>query len=640
MARKYFDNKNPVGETLRINSKELVITGKISDPPPNTHLKFGFIASLHGNEMPEWMRKYWDVNMIYTYLKFRPGTDISKTLREIETGANKNRKIEPEEKITYFLTPIKDIHLHSHVRGELAPPGNPTYLIIFGISALFIVLIACINCINLTTAQSLNRAKEVGLRKTIGAIRGQLVAQFMGESLIMTILAVLLACMIVMASLPLLRRLVDIPDILNGALQTENVLCLFGITLFTGLIAGTYPAFFLSRFNPISALKGQRSVDLKGKGLRRFMVVFQFAISVIIFTGAIVIFQQIHYMKNKNLGFTKEQKLIIPIREGVSIKENYKTMKEEFLKQSGIHGATVSSAVPGRIYSSGLAHLVGESEDISLLMYRMYVDLDFIDEYGIELAAGRPFQRERISDKERTLLINETAAVRLGFSSPGMTLGRTITLFGERREVIGVVKDFHFFGLQNEIESLIIICNPTKSYFITLTLSTDAISRTLSVIEKTWSKTFPAFPLEYFFLDADFDSFYHQEEKVAKLVGMFSLIAIFIACLGILGLAANTTQQRTKEIGIRKVIGASSSRITALLTGEYAKWILFANIIAWPAAYFVLNRWLAGFAFRTAFSVWYFIIPSIITLGLAVFIVSYHTIKAAVANPVDSLKYE
>lgn len=639
MGQKYFGNENPFGKTIHVDTDEFLITGVVADPPANTHLKFGFIASLSVNSVPEYMQKYWSALGIYTYVKFRPDIDVEKTFQQIKNAANKKHE---DGQNTYFLTPIKDIHLHSHATEELEPPGNPTYFLIFGVIAFLILTIASINFINLSTAGAAIRAKEVVMRKTVGAVRSQLIVQFIGESMFITLLAVMLAWVIVLFSLPLYSYLVEIPYTVNSLVHLDFTLVLVGIILFTGLVAGSYPAFFLSAFSPVKVLKGRGISGSKRNSLRRFMVVVQFTASLILVTGTIVIYHQIEYMKNKHLGFEKEQKVIIPVRQGASILRNPDYVKAEFRQHPGILGGTVSSGFPGGVLSSCNTRLGNETSDEGRSMHFLFVDSDFVDEYGIKLTAGRPFQKKTVLDNNYEIAINETALRKFGFHDPKDIFGKKVnSCWRGEGEIVSVVKDFHFYGLQSEIGPMILI-NTDPSYFryITLTLSTYEISQTLSFIKKTWEDIFPDIPMEYFFLDTYFDKFYRHEEKVATLVNVFSILAISIACLGILGLAANTTQQRTKEIGIRNVMGASALRIATLLTGEFVTWILFANIIAWPAAYYALNRWLESFAYRTEFSIWFLLIPFALSLGLAALAVSYHTIKAATANPVDSLRYE
>jgi putative ABC transport system permease protein len=646
-AHKYFGNESPMGQNIQVSGDEFVITGVIADPPKNTHLRFKFIASMIGSEVPDWAKEHWYLNVFYTYIKFRPDIDAQALLPKIEAGANTQKDIKEGQKFTYFLQSLKDIHLFSHIYGELDPPGNPTYLLIFGVIAGLILIVASINFINLSTARAAARAKEVGTRKFVGAVRKQLIIQFLGESLLTTLLAVILACLIVITFLPLYSHLTEIPYSIKDLVQFDLLAALIGIVLFSGIIAGSYPAFFLSALSPIAILKGRQGGRSKGNNLRRALVVGQFTVSFILIAATIVVTQQIHYMKNRNLGFEREQKVIIPVRQGASISNNFETVKAEFLKYPGITGATVSSGVPGRLVQ-GAAVMVGTPksskmiEDMAQWMNYLFVDTDFIREYGIMLAAGRTFQKELVSDQRSSFMINETAVGKFGWSDSKEALGKTLWsgYGGAQGEIIGVVKDFHFFGLQQEIGPVIIAVRPEYYHYITVTLSTENIGRALAFVKDTWADLFPGIPFDYFFLDTYFDRFYREEEKVGALVRVFGLLAISIACLGILGLTAHTTQRRTKEIGIRKVIGASAARIAGLLTGEFVKWILFANLIALPAAYYILNKWLAGFAYRMGFSVWFLLVPSAFTLGLAALTVSYHTIKAATANPVDSLRYE
>ncbi len=642
VGHKYFGNENPMGQTIQVSEDEFVITGVIADPPKNTHLGFGFIASMVESELPDWTKQHWHLNVFYTYIKFHPDIDAQALLPEIEAGANTHKDIKEGQKFTYFLQPLKDIHLYSHVSGELEPPGNPTYLLIFGVIAGLTLIIASINFVNLSTARAAARTKEVGTRKIVGAVRKQLIIQFLGESLLTTLLAVFLGCLIVGSFLPLYSHLTEIPYTMRDLVRFDLLLAMTGIILFSGVIAGSYPAFFLSGFRPVAILKGMQGGRSKGNNLRRAMVVGQFIVSFILITATIVVSQQIRFMKKRNLGFEKEQKIVIPVRQGASISDNFEIVKAEFLKYSGITGAAVSSGVPGRLAHGAHVHLVNEAEDMAQWMYYLFVDTDFIREYGITLAAGRAFQKELVTDQGSAFMVNETAVGYFGWGKSTEALGKTIFsgYGGAQGEIIGVVKDFHFFGLQQEIGPVIIHIRPDLFRYITLTLSTENIGRTLAFVKNTWGGLFPGIPFDYFFLDTYFDRFYREEEKVGTLVSVFGILAISIACLGILGLTAHTTQRRTKEIGIRKVVGASAARIAGLLTGEFVKWILFANLIALPAAYYILNKWLAGFAYRMGFSVWFLLIPSTFTLVLAALTVCYHTIKAARANPVDSLRYE
>jgi putative ABC transport system permease protein len=642
IGKKYFGKEDPMDQVIQVSGMDFLITGVIADPPKNTHLKCGFIGSMTEGEIPEWAKQHWHLNVFYTYAKFRPDVDVQELLPEIEAGANTHRDIEEGAKYTYFLQSLKDIHLFSHVSGEFEPPGNPAYLVIFGVIAGLILIIASINFINLSTARAATRTREVGMRKIVGAFRKQLIVQFLGESLLTTLLAVVLACLVFVIFLPLYSTLTGIPYAVRDLMQYGFLLAILAIILFSGVIAGSYPAFFLSALKPIAVLRGRDGGRSRGNALRRIMVVGQFAVSFVLIAGTLVVTQQLQYMKNKNLGFEKEQKVVIPVRQGASISSNYETVKAEFLKYSGITGAAVSSGVPGRLSSGANARLVGEADAMSQWMYYLFVDPDFLREYGIDLIAGRAFKKEVISDQGSSFMINETAVKKFGWSDPEEALGKILGsgYRGTKGEIVGVVKDFHFFGLQQEIGPLIISISPDQYRYISLTLPTENIGQGLSSIKTTWADLFPGIPFDYFFCDTYFDRFYREEEKVATLVRLFGILAISIACLGMLGLTAHTTQSRTKEIGIRKVIGASATKITALLTGEFVKWILFANLIALPAAYYIMNKWLASFAYRMGFSIWLLLIPGAFTLGLAALTVSYHTIKAATSNPVDSLRYE
>jgi putative ABC transport system permease protein len=636
MANKYFGEEDPLGRMLTVDSNDFQITGIVKDPPSNTHFKYGFITSLKDSSLPERIRNSWTASMVYTYLKLAPKTDNSDFTRMM------NKALEghiDSETLYFFLQPIKDIHLHSHLLAELEPPGNPFYLYIFSTIAVLILMIASINFINLSTARSANRAKEIGVRKVVGAFRNQLINQFIGESLFTTILSVGAAFIIVDLSLPFFNRLVDMQFTVNDFFKLEFFILLIFIILFSGIIAGSYPAIFLSAFKPALILKGKLRLGTKRSTLRKIMVIGQFTISIILVISTITSYRQLRFMKNEKLGFSKEQKLIIPVQRGADISENYETVKSEFLKHSRITGATVSGGIPGRIQTSETYRLFNETEDKGQQMKTLFVDKDFIQEYGIELAAGRTFFNEINSLRETEFLINETAVRALGLHSPQDAIGKRLVGW-EGGKIVGVVRDFHFQGLQQEIESLV-ITNFTWMYsFITLTLSTEEISQTLSFAQDKWEELFPGIPYAYYFLDEDFNRLYRSEEKTGTLIGAFTLIGVLVACFGLFGLASFMAEQRTKEIAIRKVHGARVSDTVSLLIKDFVKWILISNSIAWPVAYFVVNRWLQNFFYRVNLGIGIFIFTGFIVLAIALLTISYQVIKTATTNPVDYLRYE
>jgi len=644
MAYKYFGNSNPLGETLEINKKEYEITGIVKDSPENTHLKYDLIASLetlkNWNEMSN-----WHSTMFYTYLKLRPGVKMEEFSRKISRLADTyvgERLKSWGSTYHYSLQPLSSIHLHSQNRFETEPPENPVYMTIFFFVGLFILIIACLNFINLSTARAVNRAKEVGLRKVVGAQKRQLIVQFLGESLLVAFLSLGLAMVIVSSTIPLLNELTGISLNFDLLLIPSVLLSLIGGTVLVGMAAGLYPAFVLSAFRPDVTLKGTSSAGTRGFALRTVLVVVQFAISVILIIGTLTMYRQFNFMKNQYLGFDKEQKLVLPLRGGIDIQENFSFVKDIFSKHPSVTGVTVSSTVPGREVSNFAVDLVGEDDPKSQDMFHMYFDDDFIPDYGIDMVAGRAFQKKMKTDFMGAFLINEAAAKAFGWSSPEEALGKRLkTGHGGRvNPIIGVTKNFHYRGLQSQVEPLVMEFLPWTFRYVTLSIDITNLNDTLDFVRSQWKTLWPDHPFEHFFLDSDFDRQYRADEKIGDLFGIFTFLGLFIACLGLLGLASYTAESRTKEIGIRKVLGASVGGIILMLSKQFTKWILLTNCIAWPVGYYFMDKWLKNFAYRVDIGVLTFVFSGVLVLLIAIMTVSYQSIKAASANPIDSLRYE
>lgn len=644
MALKYFGHDDPLGKTLEINQQEYEVTGIAADPPANTHLKYDLIASME--TLAEWEEMTnWYSTMFYTYLKLRPGVNADEFSQQISRLADKHVGEQLKEwgdTYHYFIQPLSSIHLHSHLRYEAEPPGNPLYVAIFSYVGLFILLIAGLNFMNLSTARSSNRAKEVGLRKVVGAQKPQLIGQFLGESLLVTILSLGLAMILTRITIPLINNLTGLTLKFGQLLTPVVMLTLIGGSVLVGLAAGMYPAFVLSAFRPVATIKGMRRSGSHGFALRTVLVITQFAISVALIFGTLVISRQFNFMKNQYLGFEKEQKLILPLRGGISVKENYESVKDFFSNHPSIAGATVSSSVPGRGVSNFAISLVGEEESKNQSMFHLYFDHDFIPQYGIEMVAGRAFQKEIRTDIQGAFLINEAAIKAFGWRSPEEAIGKRLqTGFGGRTNpIIGVTKNFHYRGLQSEVEPLVMEFHPSVFRYLTLSINISDLKETLAFVESQWKAMFPGYPYESFFLDTDFDQQYKAEEQVGNIFGIFTFLGLFIACLGLLGLASFTAESRTKEIGIRKVLGASTAGIAVMLSKQFTKWVLLSSIIAWPVAYYFMDRWLKNFAYRTSIDIATFIISGLLVLVIALLTVSYQSVRAAVANPADSLRYE
>jgi putative ABC transport system permease protein len=644
MAHKYFGRMNPLGKTLEINQREFEVTGVVKDSPKNTHLKYDLIASLE--TLAEWEEmSNWHSTMFYTYLKLKPNVNLPVFSQQINRLADKyvgarlaNRGITYH----YFLQPISSIHLHSHIRYEVEPAGNPVYIYIFSCVGLFILIIACLNFMNLSTARSAQRAKETGLRKVVGAQRLQLIGQFLEESLLMASFSLFLAILLARFTIPFLNNMAGLSLSFNEIFDPIILISLVGGGILVGLAAGIYPAFVLSSFRPVATLKGTLTAGSHSSTMRTVLVVVQFAISAFLIIGTVVMYQQFSFMKNQYLGFEKDQKLILPLRGGISINENYETVKDLFSQHPSITGVTASSTVPGREVSNFGISLVGEEEEKSQSMFHLYFDHDFVPDYRIEILAGRAFQKGRKTDIGGAFLINESALRAFGWSSPEQALGKQLqTGYGGRvNPIIGVTKNFHYRGLQSEVEPLVMEFLPESFRCITLSIEITDLKETLAFVKSQWKTLFPSNPLESFFFDLDFDRQYHADAQIARIIGIFSLLGLIIACLGLLGLSSFTAESRTKEIGIRKVLGASVSGIVLMLSKQFTKWVLVANCIAWPLAYLAVNKWLENFAYRTKIEPWIFLISAGFTLFLALITISFQSIKVALANPIDSLRYE
>ena len=644
MAHKYFGNTDPLAETLEINQRDYEITGVVADSPENTHMKYDMIASLE--TLANWGEMTnWHGTTFFTYIRLKPNVNVEEFSKQVSRLADKyvgDKLKEWGETYRYFLQPLPSIHLHSHIRYDLEPSGNPVYIYIFSFIGIVILLIACLNFMNLSTARSVNRAKEVGLRKVVGAQRPQLFGQFLGESLVVAYLSLGLAMVIARFAIPLLNSLTSISLSFDELLNPVVLISLVGASTLEGMAAGIYPAFVLSAFSPVATIRGTLSSGSHRLAMRTVLVVVQFAISVVLIIGTLIMYRQFTFMKNQHLGFEKEQKLILPLRGGISIEKNYESVKDIFSKHPSITAATVSSTVPGRGVSNFGVKLVGEEDDKNQSMYHMYFDHDFIPAYAIDIAAGRAFQEEMSTDTKGAFLINEAAVRAFGWSRPEEALGkRLFTGYGGRvNSIIGVTRNFHYRGLQSEVEPLVMEYLPKAFSYITLSLDISNVRETLAFVESRWKDTFPANPFESFFLDADFDRQYRAEEQLGKIFGLFTLLGLFIACLGLLGLASFTAECRTKEIGIRKVLGASVPGILVMLSKQFTKWVLLANAIAWPIAYYFMDRWLKNFAYRIQIDIMTFLLSGILVLTIALLTVSYQAVRAAAANPVDSLRYE
>lgn len=660
-ALKYFGTENVVGKTLLLDDDQTFeITAVYEDMPETSHFNFEFLLSMETNA-DEANNGVWISNNFRTYLLLKEGTDlkafeenfksIKKTYIEPQliqfTGNSLEDFQEAGNSIEYELQPLTDIHLHSDLVAEFEPNGNIKYVFLFSGLAGFILILACINFMNLSTARSVKRAKEVGIRKTLGSVRKQLVTQFFTESILLCLFSFLIALLIVELTLPFFSNLSGTNLVSNYFSNTNLILSIAGIVLLTGLLSGSYPAVMLSGFQPIKVLKGV--LDKGTSRFRSLLVVFQFSVSLVVIIGLLVINKQLDFIQNQSLGFQKEQTVII--HDAYTLDTNLNVYKEELLKEPEFKNATISSYLPVSGFSMNDQTFWPKGDDpiqgntSSSQVWR--VDTDYIPTLGMEIIEGRNFSEDRGAD-ENTVILNEALAKRFGFEEP---LGEVITTFTQKQDgsfdtenlleftVIGIVKNFHFRSLKENIAPLGLFKGTSRGNVIFKIDSQDA-GVALSKLENSWKEMAPGQPFNYSFLDERFDRMYRTENRVSNLVFAFSVLIIIIACLGLFGLSAYSAEQRTKEIGIRKVLGASVSSIVSLVSKDFLKLILISFLIAAPVGYFIMQQWLKEFTYKTNIGFDVFLISGIGIILIASITVSWQSIKAALTNPVKSLKSE
>lgn len=650
IARKYFRDEDPVGKTLRMDGRnDFTVTGVVRDVPQNSHFSFDLLCSFQTLYAEERQGvDVWGWFGYYTYLLLDQKSDWTEleekfpALIETHMGATLQRV---GASVELFLQPLSSIHLYSKLQGELTAGGDIGYIYLFSGIAVFILMIACINFVNLSTARSAMRVKEVGVRKALGAGRGKLMGQFLGETVIYGLLSVMVAAILLELSLPLFNSIAGSQLGVNYLKTWWVIPGLLCLALAVGVAAGSYPAFFLSSFRPVNVLKGGFKAGGVNLRFRNLLVVTQFVISIALVIGTITIYQQIAFMKDKELGFDKEHVLVIPDVGDVT-QQSIRSIKEELSGLAGVVHVAASNTVPGR---GGIATNYvpeGFSEDESQLMRTVNFDHDFVATLGLELVAGRNFSADLATDVEESALINEMAARKFGWEDPlGKIIKRRVR--GEAGEpqliptkVIGVVKDFHFNSLHTEIEPLYMAYAIDDLNTISVRVMSDNLRETVGLLENKWKQIAPGHPFDYYFLDQSFDDMYRAEERLGHIALSFSLFAIFLGCMGLFGLSACTAEQRTKEIGIRKVLGASVPGILKLLTKKTVLLMIIATAIAAPVAYYALTRWLQDFAYRTSIGWETIVLAATLALLIALATEGYNAAKAALANPVDSLRHE
>ena len=653
-AKKIFGNEDPVNKMIQISTDTSLykVTGVYKDIPDNSHFNARFISSFLTNKRSN--NGHWLSNSFSTYLLLKPGTDPKNVDKKIPDmlvnyvgplieqaiGISWEEFLSKDNKYSMFLQPLSDIHLNPAIQQEDKPANDPKYLYIFGIIAILIIVIASINFMNLSTAQAAKRAKEVGIKKVSGSSRTSLVNQFLTESLLLSFLSLIVAIIIVQLTLPYFNNLLLTNLKLNFLSNGYTIPALILLAIFVGLLAGSYPAFYLSAFKPVVVLKGSIKDSMKNGKLRSILVILQFSISIILIVGTLIMFRQIQYMQNKDLGFNKEHLLVLSRADIIGNK--VESFKEELKKLPGVLNVTASTALPSRNNNNN-GHMVEGRREETLLLETTWADYDFIDTYEMEMAQGRYFDRDYPSDKQ-ACVINERAVKHYNFTAPLET--RFLTDMDPKetdyQQVIGVVKDFHFRSLQTEITPYIIIFkNENMNWgYVTARITGSNINKTVADVEKIWKDFSNNEPIQYFFLDESFNNLYKEEARNSKLAIVFTILAILIASLGLYGLTSFTVEQRTKEIGIRKAMGASIGNVFYIISKEIILLISVSALLAWPVIYFIAKNWLQNYHYKINLSPVYFATGLVLALIIALITITYKTLKAARTNPANSLRYE
>ncbi|MFT4024640.1 MAG: ABC transporter permease [Flavihumibacter sp.] len=658
-ARKYFGTTDVVGKLIETAGDHATdaykITAVIKDMPANSHFNYDFLFSMKNVQYP-W-GSYTSHNF-HTYLLLAKGADYKALEKKLDDYIDRYvvpyvqqfMKVSSMDEfrkagnnLAYSLTPLTKIHLYSDYQYELAPGGNIRYVYIFAAVALFILLIACVNFMNLTTARSASRAKEVSVRKVLGTERKGLMLQFLSESMLTAFLGLVIAVVITWLTIPLFNHIAGKQISMSSLLSPVLLLLLVVLPVVVGAIAGSYPAFFLSSFNPVEALKGKSRTGNSSRGLRNVLVVFQFATSIFLMIGTIVVYKQLHFIQNKDIGFNKDQVLII--NDAFSLGDNMKFFRDEIARQSGVQSATISSFLPvsnsSRSDDSFFSQPIADAKN-GIQMQNWTIDEDYLPTMGMQVVKGRNFSKDFPSDST-AILVNETAVKFLNTKDPLNTKlyrlendNKTMVAY----HIVGVVKNFNFESLRESVGPACLRLRKGNGGFVAFKINAAQATQIIAQTENRWKALAPSMPFRYRFLDESFNEMYHTEQRVGKIALVFSMLAIAIACLGLFGLAAFIAEQRVKEIGVRKVLGASVGSIVQLLSKDFVKLVAIAFVIAVPPGWYFMHAWLQDFAYRIQISWWIFAAAGLAAFIIAVITVSFQSVKAAIANPVKSLRSE
>jgi len=642
IAKKYFGNDEPIGQTLNINDHLYRVTGLLKDLPTNTHLRCEILVSystiLSLGEYPEQPWTQWGDDL--TYFVLRENSRLSSVKEKLDILLNQNTGKWFTDKMDLILQPLSDIHWDTESRGDIGVKGNIIYVYLFLSAAILVLIIACFNFMNLSTSRYLDRMNEIGVRKVVGANRIQLIKQFLTESLLVATVSMI--CGIVLFNL-LNSSLYSYLDA-SFVSSSSHFQYLYGMVvlmiIIVGLMAGSYPAWFMSKFHPVDIMKKSIMKGSVKLSFRNVLVVLQFAISIILILGTIIVYQQIAFMKNTDLGFDKEDVVLsyLPFTNPQA-KEKYPVLKSEFLKHQSVREVTAVYTVPGINSQYNMSiRKKGAANEESMTIQALPADFGFVKSMGLEIVAGRDFSEEYALDDRESAILNEMAVKMFGFEAP---VGEKLQIYGNREvTVIGVVKDFHVKSLHNKISPMMIYIDPKFFLLMATKIQPENANATLTYLENVWKTVLNEEEFNYRYMKDAYFSFYDAEEKTGKLLSIFTGLALFISCLGLFGLASFLTNKRVKEIGIRKVLGATVRGIAMLYSKEFTKWVILSNIIAWPIAYYLISVWLKNFAYKIELTPLPFVLSGAAALLIALITVSFHAIKAATANPVDSLRAE
>lgn len=647
-ARKYFGNEDPLGKSLkgsqaagRGDAGEYLVTGVMQDVPLNSHFRFNALLSLSTfrKSLPD-IFTMWGYVDFYTY--FLANDQFNLAQFESKIPAFLDRMMEdPESKYNIIVEPMSEMYLGTTAQRQPGETGSIANLYIFSVIGLFVLVIAIVNFMNLSTARSMERGKEVGIRKSIGAARGHLISQFLGESFVIVAISMIAAIGLVALALPAMNNITGRAMQLMEFVTPQNIGILLLATVIIGTVAGSYPSFVLSSFNPVSVLKGVSKSNRTSINLRRGLVIFQFSLSIALIASTLVVSSQMSHILNKSLGFDKEHMLILDYNYDEAVNDKREVLKTEMEALPDVMSVAFSRSVPGSYFPNAYTEITlpdGELKGYPQPVFQ--VGVDFINHYNLELAAGRSYSRDFPADTIGGLVINEAAARQYGYTNPADIIGKRYKQWGREGEVIGVVKDFNFVSLHKGIEPLTLPYEPYASRYVSVKIKSGDMIAAVNAVKAIWMDIAPHRPFLYSFLDDDFDRQYQADFNFKTLFSLFSSLAIFIACLGLFGLATYSAELRTKEIGIRKVLGASINSIVGLLSKDFIVLITVAIVIATPASWYAMDRWLEGFAYRMDIQIWIFMLAGLAALAIAAVTISFQAIKAAKRNPVNSLRSE